>query len=288
MNRCITDEHIEAYNSGPLKTLFEGIKEDPELSLEIRRNNEVMVYYHKDKILTSKVDSHGNPRIKILDKKYYKEKPKPSIDLSDINNLKSLTLIRRYFSEAKKLVYVYKIGAEFTVQQNIALGNQSFDNRYLVVDMEWQFSQSEISKKERISKTRIDLVVIDTQPNNDGENDIYLAELKVGTGAKDGNSGIISHVDKTYEIISQKEACKALLEDVTSIVDQKKSLGLIEGTHKDFNFASKPKMMLILAYRGNIEKEKLSKEGEKAKEQAKKIGMEEPLCIMYNALITLK
>jgi len=256
--------------------------------LEIRRNNEVMVYYHKDKILTSKVDTHGNIKIEILDKKYYNEKSKPSVDLSDNNNLKSLTLIRQYFREAKKLVYVYKIGTEFTIQQNIALGNQSFDNRYLVVDMEWQFSQSEVPKDERINKTRIDLIVIDTQPNNEGDNDIYLAELKVGTSAKDGFSGIIDHVDKTYEIINQRNACKSLIEDVISIVAQKVSLGIIEGIPKIFNFASKPKMMLILAYRGKMENEKLSKEREKAKEHAKKIGMEEPLCIMYNALITLK
>lgn len=288
MSRSITDKHIEAYKSGQLKKLFDGIQEDPELSLEIRRNNQVMVYYHKDKILTSKVDTHGKIKIKILDKKYYNEKSKPSVDLSDDNNLRSLTLIRKYFSEAKNLVYVYKIGTEFTIQQNITLGNQSFGNRYLVVDMEWQFSQSEIPINERINKTRIDLIVIDTQPNNEGNNDIYLAELKVGTGAKDGNSGIIDHVDKTNEIINLREACKSLIEDVTSIVAQKVSLGLIEGTPKSFNFASKPKMMLILAYRGKMEKEKLSKESEKAEEHAKKIGMEEPLCIMYNALITLK
>ena len=60
---------------------------------------------------------------------------------------------------------------------------------------------------ERISKTRIDLIVVDTQVNTEGFNDIYLAELKVGIGAKDGKSGMLDHVNKTHEIISNDKAC---------------------------------------------------------------------------------
>ena len=68
--------------------------------------------------------------------------------------------------------------------------------------MEWQLPQSDIKVEERISRTRIDLVVVDTKKNDMGENDIYLGELKVGMGATGGKSGIIDHVIKTNEFIN--------------------------------------------------------------------------------------
>jgi hypothetical protein len=285
--RYITPKHVEAYQTGVYKTLFKGIKEDPELSLEIRMNNEVMVYYHKDKILTTSFDAKGKPKVKMLDSKYYAEKGKPSVNIENIANLRSLSNIRCYFKEAKRLVYFYKMGEEFAFQQNLAMGNHSFNKKYLVIDMEWQFSQKDIKKEHRISKTRIDLVVIDTERNANGFNDIYLAELKVGMGATDGKSGIIDHVNKTFEIIQKREACSSLIQDVTSIVANKTALGIISGKPKDFKFAEKPKMMLISAYRGETEKLKLEAEAQKAKKRAKEIGMEEPKCLLYNALILL-
>ena len=103
-----------------------------------------------------------------------------------MHNLRSLTLIRKYFGEAKRLVYFNTVGEEFSFQQSIALGNHSFANRFLVVDMEWEFSQAGIKASDRIKITRPDLVIVDTEKNGNGFNDIYLAELKVGTGAKDG------------------------------------------------------------------------------------------------------
>ena len=288
MSRNLTTQHVNAYKNGVFKTLFKGIKEDPELSFEIRTNNRAMVYYHKDKILTTTFDSKGNPKVSMLDSKYYRENKKPSIDIENIGNLRSLRLIREYFRQAKRLVYFYKKGDEFVVQQNIAMGNHSFNKKYLVVDMEWQFPQSEIEYEKRISKTRIDLVVVDTEKNENGNNVIYLAELKVGTGAKDGKSGIIDHVNKTFKIIQEEKACDSLVEDVESIIKNKIELGLFSDGPKEFHFGEKPKMMLISVFRGEQEKQELKKEVQKALNQARKIGMEEPKSIFYNALIELK
>ena len=180
---------------------------------------------------------------------------------------------------------LYKKGEEFTFQQNIAIGNHSFDNKYLVVDMEWGFSQAE--EKDRIDRTRPDLVIVDTEKNPNGYNDIYLAELKVGTTAVYGDSGIIDHVNSTFEIIQKKEACKALINDVSSIIANKVELGLIDGQPKEFHFANKPKMMIISAYRGEVEKRELDKEAHKACDVAREKGMEEPKCLLLNAFITL-
>ncbi|MCR4835617.1 MAG: hypothetical protein K5899_04420 [Bacteroidaceae bacterium] len=284
--RHLSDLHVEAYKNGVFAKLLLGIKEDPELSFEVRRNDEAMVYYHKDKILTTGFNKKGKPFVKLLDEKYYKESSKPSADISNIANLKSLTLIRKYFKEAKWLVFRYKMGAEFAVQQNIALGNQTFENRFLVVDMEWQFAQSGID--ERIKKTRIDLVIVDTKKNSRGYNDIYLTEVKCGLDATDGPSGVEAHVKNTNIIITKHEACLALIEDVKSIISVKRALGLIKGNYKKLSFAPQPKMMLFFAYRGEVEEKKLTQQMSLAKETAANLGMEKPLCVMHNALITLK
>ena len=289
--RAITDEHLQAYlEGGCLQKLFYVIKKDPELSFEIRMKNEVMIYHHKDRILTIHF-SKGKPSIDILSEKYYKNATPPSVSFKydDLEEtLKQTDQLRRYFKEAKHLVDTYKSGLEFEVQQNIALGNRSFNNRFVVVDMEWQLPQSDINKEERICKTRFDLVVVDTKKNDMGENDIYLGELKVGMGATGGKSGIEDHVIKTNKIIKNAKACAALRDDVESIIRQKSDLGLFEGNHTGLNLSDTPRMMLILAYRGNKEKNALEGQEKIAKDKARELNMVEPLVVWYNALITSK
>lgn len=284
--RTITDEHLQAYQEGGcLQKLFDVIKEDPELSFEIRMNNKVMIYYHKDRILTISY-CKGKPSIDTLSEKYYKNATPPTVSFEDgdlIQTLRDKSRLRQYFREAKRLVDSYKAGVEFEVQQNIALKNRSFSNRFVVVDMEWQLPQSDIKKEERISRTRIDLVVVDTQKNDKGENDIYLGELKVGTGATDGKSGIDDHIKKTNKVMKSPKACAVLKADVERIIRQKAALGLLEGDYAGLNLSATPRMMLILACRGSEERRALKKQEEKARESAKTLGMAEPLIVWPNA-----
>ena len=289
--RTITDEHLQAYQEGGcLQKLFDVIKEDSELSFEIRMNNKVMIYYHKDRILTISY-CKGKPSIDTLSEKYYKTDTPPPVSFEDgdlIQTLRDKSQLRQYFREAKRLVGRYKVGEEFEVQQNIALGNRSFSNRFVVVDMEWQLPQSDIKKEERISKTRFDLVVVDMKRNERGENDVYLGELKVGMGATGGKSGIVAHIEKTNEFMKSSKACAVLRADVERIIRQKAALGLLEGDYAGLNLSATPRMMLILAYRGNKEKNALKVQEKNAKDEARKQNMVEPLVIWHKALITLK
>lgn len=284
--RAITDEHLQAYlKGGCLQRLFNVIKEDPELSFEIRVKNEVMIYYHKDRILTISY-CKGKPSIDTLSEKYYKTDTPPPVSFEDgdlIQTLRDKSQLRQYFREAKRLVGSYKGGEEFEVQQNIALGNRSFSNRFVVVDMEWQLPQSDIKKEERIIKTRFDLVVVDTKRNERGENDVYLGELKVGMGATGGKSGIVAHIEKTNEIMKSPKACAVLRADVERIIRQKVALGLLEGDYAGLNLSATPRMMLILACRGSEERQALKKQGEKARDEAKAKGIAAPLIVWPNA-----
>lgn len=289
--RTITDEHLQAYQEGGcLQKLFDVIKEDPALSFEIRMNNKVMIYYHKDRILTISY-CKGKHSIDTLSEKYYKNATPPPVSFEDgdlIQTLRDKSQLRQYFREAKRLVGSYKVGEEFEVQQNIALGNRSFSNRFVVVDMEWQLPQSDIKKEERIIKTRFDLVVVDTKRNERGENDVYLGELKVGMGATGGKSGIVAHIEKTNEIMKSPKACAVLRADVERIIRQKAALGLLEGDYAGLNLSDTPCMMIILAYRGNEEKKALEEQEDIAKDTARELRMAEPLFVWHDALITLE
>ena len=130
--------------------------------------------------------------------------------------------------------------------------------------------------------------MVDTQKNDKGENDIYLGELKVGMDAIGGKSGIIDHIKKTNKLICSPKACAVLREDVGSIIRQKGALGLFEGDYTGLNLSDTPRMMIILAYRGNEEKKALKEQEKIAKDKAREQRMAEPLFVWHDALITLK
>lgn len=254
MSRKLSTTHLEMYKAGgKLSILFERISNDPELSFELRANDEVIVYYNKKKILTI---SKGI-RIKPLSAKYYEPGLGPTVDISDSKNWKNTKAIDKYLKEAKLIAYKKDMKREFQLQQNIALGNHDCEGRFLVVDMEWQFPQNEIAEKDRIKSTRPDLIIVDLKPNIKGDNDIYLAEVKLGTDALEGNSGLQGHVNSTHEIVCCKPACKALKDDVTSIITQKHELGILYGKLSSLRLSNKPKMLFILGHRGILERAQL-------------------------------
>lgn len=251
MARELKKDHLEKYKpKGPYRMLFEVVQGDSELSFEIR-TDDVMVYYRKKKVLTVK----KGKRIHLLDKEYVGDLEEYK-KLEQSFNFKSKKSIEEYFKKAKKYAYNHSYGIEFEFQQNILRGNSSYDNRYMVVDMEWAFSQEDIDENERLnSKTRIDLLVVDTELNSNGYNDIYVAELKVGIKSTENKSGISDHINKNEDLFNHSLACEALKNDVIKIIEQKRELGLLTGTPKDFKFVDgqKPKTMLVLAYRNNNE-----------------------------------
>ena len=284
MARGLSTTHLNMYKAGgELSVLFECITNDPELSFELRPNDEAMVYYNKKKILTIANKAKGI-KITPINPNYYKPDTGPSIKISDSKNWKDKNAIKRYLKQAKKYAYKYSMSREFQLQQNYSLGNHDCEGRYLVVDMEWQFSQKDIAGEDRIKITRPDLVIVDLKPNSKGENDIYLTEVKLGTVALNGDSGLQGHVNSTHDIVCFKPACNALKDDVTSIISQKHELGIFYGKIPSLRLSDKPKMLFILGYRGNSERAELEDAISKLTIPTE---LEEPKVIYYNTLIKL-
>ena len=254
MARRLSTTHLKMYKSGgKLSTLFERISKDPELSFEIRVKDEVMVYYNKKKILTIK----KGLKIEPISANYYDPGHGPTVDISDSKNWGNTKAIDQYLKKAKLIAYKKDMKREFQLQQNISLGNRDCEGHYLVVDMEWEFSQEKIAENDRIKKTRIDLIVVDLKPNSKGENDIYLTEVKLGTDALEGSSGLQGHVNSTHAIVCFKPACEALKDDVVSIITQKQELGIFSGQLPSLRLSDKPKMLFILGHRGSVERAQL-------------------------------
>lgn len=281
MTRRLSTTHLETYKpGGKLSTLFECITKDPELSFEIRKNDEVMVYYNKKKILTISKGLWIEP----ISAYYYKPGPGPTVDISDSKNWKRQITIDKYLKEAKLIAYKKDMKREFQLQQNISLGNRDCEGRFLVVDMEWQFSQENIANEDRIKITRPDLIVVDLTPNSKGENDIYLTEVKLGTDALEGNSGLQGHVNSSHEIVSFKPACEALKDDIISIITQKHELGILYGKLPSLRLSDKPKMFFILGHRGKGERNELEEAISKLKIPTE---LDEPKVLFLDTLIKL-
>ena len=239
-----------------------------------------MVYYNKKKILTIK----KGLKIEPLSAKYYDPGHGPTVDISDSKNWKNKKAIDRYLKEAKLIAYKKDMKREFQLQQSISLGNRDCEGRFLVVDMEWQFSQENIANEDRIKITRPDLIVVDLKPNSKGENDIYLTEVKLGTAALEGNSGLQGHVNSSHEIVSFKPACEALKDDIISIITQKHELGILYGKLPSLRLSDKPKMFFILGHRGKGERNELEEAISKLKIPTE---LDEPKVLFLDTLIKL-
>ena len=281
MARELSETHLSMYKpKGKLSILFNTITADPELSFEIRIHDEVIVYYNKKAILTI---SRGK-KIKPLSEKYYKPGEGPTIDISNPDSWQSAKDIEKYLNEAKLIAYRHSMKREFQLQQNISMGNHDCSNRFLAIDMEWQFAQEDIDENDRIKRTRIDLVIVDLNPNTHGENDIYLTEVKLGTDALKGDSGLQGHVNSTSIIANSKIACQGLIDDVKAILTQKHDLGIITGVLPELSFAHKPKMLFILGHRGAKERKALEVEMSKLKIPAE---LDEPVVMYQDTLIRI-
>lgn len=203
---------------GDLVPLLNHIKADEKnIRLEVRCEGKAYVYYKKCKILDLGLKSYK------IDDKYFENKHKPD-DIEDkiINNPQqyfkdTLFVVDRWLDKHQK--------QEFESQQNIACDNQEENDRYIILDMEYNFSQSEIAKSDRVKKAGFDLLGIERQTGK-----IVLFEVKKGLKALTGKAGISIHIKDFEECLygRNKDVFRNnLICDIKNIVSDKKILGLI-------------------------------------------------------------
>lgn len=209
--RKIKDNLIERMTKGDLLPLLNYIKTDNELRLEVRQNGEAFVYYRKGKALEI-----GSLKV---DKKYGKV---PSTKLAVCNPAEYFRLIKKSIDN---WLSSKKERAEFDTQQNIAKCNQDKKDKYIILDMEYAFGQTQIEKDKREKRGVFDLLGIERTTNT-----IIFFEVKKGMGATKGRSGIEEHINDFKKYLYDRHSKyfrTNLIKDIKNIVEDKRKLGLL-------------------------------------------------------------
>jgi len=246
MARTINKSMESRLLSGMYLNILNAVKNDTTLNLEVRTSSQVIIYYKKSKILTL-FSRRKNPEL--LSEGYWKNDTIPEFDIDKPNG---------YFQLAKTKVDDYKsikANEEFRIQQKISVDNACRENRYWVIDMEYQFAQNII--KNRIKNTtRFDLVSIDLKHRK-----IVLMELKQGLDSSIGDSGVDDHIRRYEEHIAHPEFRTWLRYDVKSIIDIKVKLGLYNSEIQTYiNNIDEMEIdfLVVFAYHNNAEKQQYS------------------------------
>lgn len=219
MGRKINDKLIEKMTTGDLNPFLNYLKtEKKRLRLEVRRKGKCFVYYKKCKILDLGLRSSH------VDKKYFKNKEEP-------NNIREKIINKpeEYFEETIKIIDLWLLNhpkEEFETQQNIAFFNQDKNDRFLILDMEYNFSQEGVKITNRVKQAGFDLLGIERKTGK-----IVFFEVKKGLKALTNKAGIKSHINDFEECLFgiNKEIFRTdLISDIENIISDKMKLGLIE------------------------------------------------------------
>jgi hypothetical protein len=213
--RGISKEFAEAFKQSQLYKLY--IEHKDELFIGVR-NNYLNLYYNCDSIakitytngcLCCEIDKY------YIDGKHYKQKEKRyKIEQSEICN---------QYEEIKKHSDNKATLEKKAQSKLVLLNNNNKESNWFCIDVEYvkQFK----NKQEKIDANfngRFDIIALSkTKPHK-----VALIELKYGSGAIGGESGIYKHVDDFTKFCEKDYFKKHLKEEILNIVESQIWLGI--------------------------------------------------------------
>lgn len=233
---------------GIIKMFLDTVKKDNRFVIHIR-NNYFNVYYKSGNV--ARIDSSLKPKIDNNYFKYSHVKKENVIELFEVGKYTEylnvmVDVMESYWDGLfykKHLKTEKRLEDEGNVQQEISINNKNHLTDFDVLDLEYQISSDmenplrydgntpypvatinketrEVNKHKKISP-RFDIVAI-----SNGK--LYVIELKKGTSALRGPSGMHDHIDSFLHTIAKNEETKALfVEEMKNLLKQKKDFGLI-------------------------------------------------------------
>lgn len=263
--RGIKDSKLyDSFINGTVKAFLSVVQADERFVVHIR-NDYLNVYYKSGNV--AKIESNLVPDI---DEHYFK--------YTDLTKEKVIALFKKelykdYLNSMVRVMESYWDGLfyrnhsktekrpedEGEVQQKISINNKNHISDFEVLDLEYQISSDsnnplrydgespyptrKMDKKTGIIKEgkkispRFDIIAI-----NAGK--LYVIELKKGTSALKGPSGMHDHIDSFLHTIGKNKETKALfVEEMKNLLKQKQVFGLIDkelqiiSDDVEFNFA---------------------------------------------------
>lgn len=240
-DRQISQEMLEALQSGVLHPLLELVHHDQTLDMELR-GNFINIYYRggslftiteikeeNDSSFTIYFNSTGNKNDKgYCNSSLYKAKGRsplpdhPSLEKAVQNIPLYKQAMDWYFSENPNL--------EREIQQEIVTENNNHSNisygtDYYIVDIEYADTEN---------NSRFDMVAIKWPSTSNGrqngkEATLALIELKYGDGAIGGESGVEKHLKDSDAFLNASKKFSDFCDDMAQVFKQKCKLGLING-----------------------------------------------------------
>ncbi|GAB6395473.1 MAG: hypothetical protein MdMp024_1785 [Bacteroidales bacterium] len=223
MERKINSNLLNRLTKGGLLPLLKYVKSDKALRLEVRRQGKASIYYRRGKALEIGADNKLQ-----VDKGYGNV---PATDLAVGNPAE-------YFKQIKPCMdkwFQDNLHPEFDLQQDIATKNQDKNDNYLILDMEYGFTQDGITIDDRQRTAFFDLLGIERKTNK-----VVFFEVKKGLNALTCSAGIGSHINSFETFLNGENKTvyrKDLERDIVNIVSDKTVLGIINNYSLPANFS---------------------------------------------------
>lgn len=217
ITRGISKDFAEAFKQSELYKLYREHKD--ELFIGVR-NNYLNLYYNcdsiakikykkRDKIIDCEIDKY------YIDGKHYNSKDK-RYKIEEKEICKQYEVIKKHSND--------KATPEKKAQSKLVLlNNKNLDSNWFCIDVEYVKSfNNQAEKKEAGFNGRFDIIALSKiKPHK-----VALIELKYGSGAIGGTSGIYKHVEDFSKFREKGYFEGQLKQEIIEIVKSQKELGI--------------------------------------------------------------
>lgn len=255
LTRGITKEFAEAFKQSKLYEHYNEHKD--ELFIGVR-NDYLNLYYNCDsiaKIKYKKPDKKLDKKIDCeIDKYYIDGKHYNSKDKEKRYKIEQKEIFKQY--EVIKMHSNYKATPEKKAQSKLVLlNNENSDSNWFCIDVEYvKAFNNKAEKKEADFNGRFDIIALSKMKPHK----VALIELKYGSGAIGGTSGIYKHVEDFSKFCEKGYFEGQLKQEIIEIVKSQKELGIaVPFETPEESDILKPEFFFI-TLNNNAEKEKAS------------------------------
>lgn len=219
ITRGISKDFAEAFKQSELYKLYKEHKD--ELFIGVR-NNYLNLYYNCDRIAKIEYKKRDEKIDCEIDKYYL-----------DGNHYNSKDKEKRYKIEEKEICKQYEVIKKYSNDKAtpekkaqsklVLLNNENLDSNWFCIDIEYVKSfNNRAEKKEADFNSRFDIIALSKMKPHK----IALIELKYGSGAIGGKSGIYKHVEDFTKFCEKGYFEGQLKQEIIEIVKSQKELGI--------------------------------------------------------------
>lgn len=249
--RGISTDFADAFKQTELYKLYEDHKD--ELFIGVR-NNYLNLYYNCDSIAKIKYKKRDKKIDCEIDKYYL-----------DGNHYNSKDKDKRFKIEPKDICIQYEKIKEYSNKKAttekkaqsklVLLNNENSQSNWFCIDVEYAKSfNNKAEKKEADFNPRFDIITLSKMKPHK----VALIELKYGSSAIGGKSGIYKHVEDFCKFCEKGYFEQQLKQEIVEIVQSQKELGISVPVELPIEFDVLTPEFYFITLNNNAEKENAS------------------------------